>query len=230
MIGPVRILIVSSDSEISDTLAARLSFDEAFRVGTLRSGDEALSLFDDDWADVILLDEELPMIDGAELCRIMRSHDINVPVILMSRLASDANVILALEAGANDYVSMPTQHLGVLLARIRVQLRQYVASEHAIFHFGPYLFRPAQRLLRNRNTGAQISLRGKECKILNVLCRAEEKVISSEQLYYEVWGHAIRLNTHTLATHIYHLRSMIETVPANPRFLLSKSGGYCITH
>lgn len=230
MIGPVRILIVSSDTEMSETLAARLSFDTAFRVDRVRRGNDALAFIDDDWVDVILLDEELPMIDGPELCRIVRSRDINIPVILISRHVSDANVILALEAGANDYVSMPTQHLGVLLARIRAQLRQYVASEHAIFHFGPYLFRPAHRLLRNRNTGAQISLRGKECGILQVLCRAEERVISPEQLYSEVWGHAIRLNTHTLATHIYHLRHVIETVPANPRFLLSKSGGYCIAH
>ena len=120
-------------------------------------------------------------------------------------MVSDADVILGLDSGANDYVIKPVK-MGVLLARIRAHLRQHEASEDASIFLGPYTFRPSARLLMNKETSKAGRLSDKKCAILKFLYRAGETPVGCYTLYREVWDHAVPLSTHTLQTHIYRSR------------------------
>lgn len=137
---------------------------------------------------------------------------------------SDADMILGLESGANDYVVKPFR-FAVLLARIRAQLRQHEQSEDAVFSIGPYTFRPAAKILLGSD-GSKIRLTEKETSILKYLYRAGERVVTREVLLHEVWGYNAGVTTHTLETHIYRLRQKIERDPSNAELLITETGGY----
>ena len=139
-------------------------------------------------------------------------------------LDSDADMILGLDAGANDYVTKPFK-FAVLLARIRAQLRQHEQSEDAVFTVGQYTFRPSQKLLTEED-GNKVRLTEKETAIMKYLYRAEQKVISRDELLEQVWGYNSGVTTHTLETHIYRLRQKIERDPSNARLLVTEGGGY----
>jgi DNA-binding response OmpR family regulator len=132
--------------------------------------------------------------------------------------------VLGLEAGANDYVVKPFK-FAVLLARIRAHLRQYEASEDAIFQIGPYTFRPGAKLLVT-DKGSKLKLTEKETAILRFLYRAGQKVGGRDVLLAEVWGYNANVTTHTLETHIYRLRQKIESNPSHARILVTEPGGY----
>jgi DNA-binding response OmpR family regulator len=111
------------------------------------------------------------------------------------------------------------------LARIRVQLRSHEQSENAVFHVGPYEFRPAQKLLLDA-AKKKVRLTEKETNILKYLYRAGGKPVAREELLAEVWGYNAGVTTHTLETHIYRLRQKIEPDSASARLLLTEAGGY----
>ena len=139
---------------------------------------------------------------------------------------SDADTLLGLDAGANDYVTKPFK-FPVLLARIRSQLRQFEQTEDANFLLGPYIFKPAQKFLL-KDDGRKIRLTEKETNILKYLLRAENATVQREVLLHEVWGYNAGVTTHTLETHIYRLRQKIESDPSQAKFLVTESGGYKI--
>ena len=115
--------------------------------------------------------------------------------------------------------------LGVLLARIRAQLRQHEQSEDAVFTIGPYTFKPAAKLLLDGD-GSKIRLTEKETSILKYLYRAGERVVTRDVLLHEVWGYNAGVTTHTLETHIYRLRQKIEKDPSHAELLITETGGY----
>jgi DNA-binding response OmpR family regulator len=138
---------------------------------------------------------------------------------------SDSDTILGLESGANDYVTKPFR-LGVLVARMRSQLRQHEQSEDAIFTIGPYSFRPANKILVENESGKKVRLTEKETAILKYLYRAGPKVVGRDVLLAEVWGYNAGVTTHTLETHIYRLRQKIEANPSEAVILVTEPGGY----
>ena len=132
--------------------------------------------------------------------------------------------ILGLDSGANDYVTKPFR-LGVLLARIRAQLRQHDQSEDAIFTIGRFSFRPAAKMLIDPDSERKIRLTEKETAILKYLYRAGDKVVSRDTLLDEVWGYNASVTTHTLETHVYRWRQKIEENPSSARILITEPGG-----
>jgi len=148
------------------------------------------------------------------------------PILMLTGHDSDADTIMGLDAGANDYVTKPFK-FPVLLARIRAQLRQHEQSEEAIFQLGPYTFKPSAKLLITEDD-KKIRLTEKETNILKFLYRAAAGVVPRDTLLHEVWGYNAGVTTHTLETHIYRLRQKIEPDPSNARILLTESGGYRI--
>ncbi|MGE0629974.1 MAG: response regulator transcription factor, partial [Hyphomicrobiaceae bacterium] len=170
------------------------------------------------------LDVSLPDMDGRELCKQLRKAGFKAPIIMLTGNTSDADMILGLDAGANDYVTKPFK-LAVLLARIRAQLRQHEQSEDAVFTIGRFVFKPAAKLLLDEK-GAKTRLTEKETSILKYLLRAGEKVVSREMLLHEVWGYNAGVTTHTLETHIYRLRQKVEKDPSSAELLVTESGGY----
>ena len=223
--GHKRVLIVDDDSALRRSLAERLQLYEEFDIGEAASGGEALERLKAQRYDLILLDVGLPDMDGREVCKVMRLGGQKMPIIMLTAADTDADTIFGLEAGANDYVTKPFR-LGVLLARMRTQLRQHEQSEDAVFSIGPYTFRPSAKLLVHGETKQKVRLTEKETAILKYLYRAGDKVIRRDVLLDEVWGYNAGVHTHTLETHIYRLRQKIERDPSDAKLLVTEQGGY----
>ncbi len=220
-----RILIVDDDDALRQSLAEQLQLHDEFEIGEAANGSEGLERVKTQRYDLILLDVGLPDIDGRELCKVMRRGGHKMPIIMLTAADTDADTILGLQSGANDYVTKPFR-LGVLLARMRAQLRQHEQSEDAVFTIGRYTFRPSAKLLLDPETNKKIRLTEKETSILKYLFRAGDKVVAREVLLDEVWGYNAGVATHTLETHIYRLRQKIEHDPANATLLVTEPGGY----
>ncbi|MFC2969014.1 response regulator transcription factor [Acidimangrovimonas pyrenivorans] len=219
-----KILLVDDDDDLREALSEQLVMTEDFDVIEAANGHGAMDQLKAGHYDLVILDVGLPDTDGRELCRRMRKQGVKCPVLMLTGHDTDADTILGLDAGANDYVSKPFK-FPVLLARIRAQMRQHEQSEDAVFQLGPYTFRPAQKMLID-DRDKKIRLTEKETNILKFLYRATEGVVPRDVLLHEVWGYNAGVTTHTLETHIYRLRQKIEPDPSNARLLVTESGGY----
>jgi DNA-binding response OmpR family regulator len=219
-----RLLIVDDDRELRETLAEQLGLTEEFEVAADETATQALDRCRAERIDLVIMDVGLPDMDGRDAVRLLRRQGFRSPVIVLTAQGSEADTVLGLESGANDYVVKPFK-LAVLLARIRAQLRQHEASEDALFQIGPYTFRPGAKLLVN-DKGSKLKLTEKETAILRFLYRAGQEVVSRDVLLAEVWGYNASVTTHTLETHIYRLRQKIESTPSSARILVTEPGGY----
>lgn len=219
------ILLVDDDDDLRENLALQLSFHEEFKTEQCDNGKSGLEIVKEQDFDLIILDVGMPDIDGREVCRMMRKTGVSTPIIMLTANASEADTILGLDAGANDYVTKPFK-FGILLARIRAHLRQHLISEDASYPIGHYTFKPGEKILTNNETEEKIRLTEKETAILKFLKRADGATISREKLLNEVWGYNSNVTTHTLETHIYRLRQKIESEPSNAKIILTESGGY----
>ena len=219
-----KILLVDDDEDIREALSEQLVMTEDFDVLEAGTGAQAMEKAKQEIYDLVILDVGLPDTDGRDLCRLMRKQGIKCPIIMLTGHDSDADTILGLDAGANDYVTKPFK-FSVLQARIRAQLRQHEQSEDAIFQLGPYTFKPAMKLLETEDK-KKIRLTEKETNILKFLYRAQEGVVARDVLLHEVWGYNAGVTTHTLETHIYRLRQKIEPDPSNVQLLVTEGGGY----
>ncbi len=221
---PKTILIIDDDDDLREALAEQLALHEAFRPVQAATATEGVRMGREIRADLILLDVDLPDMDGREACRLLRKDGVSTPIIMLTGQDSDSDTVLGLESGANDYVTKPFR-FAVLLARIRAHLRSHEQSEDAVFRIGPYEFRPAAKVLVD-DKAKKIRLTEKETNILKYLYRAGAKAVSREELLTEVWGYNAGVTTHTLETHIYRLRQKIEPEPGQARLLLTDAGGY----
>ena len=186
------LLIIDDDDDLREALAEQLALHEEFKTVQASTATEGLRLGREIRADLILLDVDLPDMDGREACRLLRK-----------------------DIGADDYITKPFA-VEALLARIRAHLRSHEQSEDAVFQIGPYSFRPAGKILVDPK-GKKIRLTEKETNILKYLYRAGAKPVSREELLTEVWGYNAGVTTHTLETHIYRLRQKIEPEPGQAR-------------
>ena len=218
------ILIIDDDEDLRDSLTDQLALHQEFSMLSADTASHGMETAKSERVDLILLDVGLPDMDGRECCKLLRRNGYKSPIIMLTGQDSDADLILGLESGANDYVTKPFR-FAVLLARIRAQLRQHEQSEDAVFTIGPYTFRPAAKTLVDDN-GSKIRLTEKETSILKYLYRSGEKVVTRDILLHEVWGYNAGVTTHTLETHIYRLRQKIERDPSNAELLLTETGGY----
>ena len=218
------LLIIDDDNELREALAEQLGMHDEFRTVQAATAAEGVRMAAEIRADLILLDVDLPDMDGREACRQMRKVGVKSPIIMLTGAAADSDAILGLDSGANDYVTKPFR-FGVLLARIRAHLRSHEQSEDAVFAIGPYEVRPANTMLMGPKD-KKIRLTEKETNILKYLYRAGAKPVSREELLTEVWGYNAGVTTHTLETHIYRLRQKIEPEPGQARLLVTDAGGY----
>ncbi len=220
-----RLLIVDDDRMLAESLSEQFGLHGEFSCHLVHRAVEGLQWLQEEAADIVLLDVGLPDMDGREACRKMRNQGVKCPVIMLTGADSEADTILGLESGANDYVTKPFRY-GVLLARVRAHLRQHAQSEDAIFDIGPYKFKPSAKILVHKDTAGKIRLTEKETAILKFLYRATDQVIGRDVLLHEVWGYNSAVSTHTLETHIYRLRQKIEENPSSARLLITEQGGY----
>ncbi len=220
-----RILLVDDDDLLRDTLIEQFNLHDDFAVEPYATAQEAISAVKQEaHIDLVLLDVGLPDIDGREACQLMRKNGFKSPIIMLTGADSDADEVLGLNSGANDYITKPFK-FAVLLARVRAHLRSHEQNEDAVFKVGPYEFRPSVKMLATEDD-RKIRLTEKETSILKYLYRAGGKAVTRDVLLDEVWGYNSGVTTHTLETHVYRLRQKIEPDPSNASILLTESGGY----
>ena len=226
------ILIVDDDDALREELTTQFSlFDEfdTVAVGTATEGVEQAKIGE---FDAIVLDVDLPDMQGTDACQLMRKAGVAAPIIMLTGNTGEASEILGLNSGANDYVTKPFR-LSVLIARIRAHLRSFEQSEDATFRIGPYVFKPSAKKLtppqpEDGRPVRDIRLTEKETNILKYLYRAGGKPVGRDELLEEVWGYNSGVTTHTLETHVYRLRQKIEPVKGQATILLTEAGGYSL--
>jgi DNA-binding response OmpR family regulator len=219
-----KIIIIDDDDMLRDTLKEQFSFHEEFAVSDASTATAGVKAVKADHADLVILDVNLPDMDGREACKIMRRNGYKGPVIMLTGQSSDSDTILGLDSGANDYVTKPFR-FAVLLARIRAHLRQHEHSEDAVFKVGPYTFKPSAKMLV-REDNRKVRLTEKETAIIKFLLRSGEQIVGRDVLLHDVWGYNAGVTTHTLETHVYRLRQKIERDPSHAEILVTEGGGY----
>jgi len=223
--GGARILVVDDEVEIVRALQRSLVA-HGFEVFTAYSGEEALEAVSHYRPDVMVLDLGLPGISGLDVCREVRAQS-NLPIIVLSVKDTERDKVLALDLGADDYVSKP---FGVneVLARIRVALRhsaQVESGTEPVYTAGPLSVDFAHRqVLLN---GQEVKLTPTEYDLLKALIKNRGKILTRQMLLSQVWGTGYGAESHYLHVYVGQLRRKIEPDPATPRFILTISGvGY----
>ena len=211
------------------TLVATLRYNlegDGYEVLTADNGESALALARSKRPDLVVLDLMLPIIDGFEVCRLLR-RDMSMPILMLTAKTEEVDKVVGLELGADDYVTKPFS-MRELLARIRALLRrsEKVAEEPAeLVVSGDLELNPQSRTVA-RN-GKVLPLRPKEYDLLAFLMFNRRHVYSREQLLDRVWGYDHAGETRTVDVHVTWIRQKIEDVPAKPTRLITVRGtGY----
>lgn len=223
--GPV-IILIEDEPEIRRFLRATLS-SHGYRLFETVTAQEGLQAAETRQPDLIILDLGLPDLDGLEVIRRLREWT-QVPILVLSARGQEADKVAALDAGADDYVSKPFG-VGELLARMRVSLRRAErmgrGAEEQTFAVGDLQIDFAHR--RVLVNGQEVHLTPIEYRLLTTLAHHAGKVLTRNQLLKEVWGRAYTDQAHYLHVYMAHVRRKIETVPAQPRYILTEPGvGY----
>jgi two-component system response regulator RegX3 len=219
-----RILIVEDESSLSEPLAFLLER-EGYETEIAADGPAAISEFDKNGADLVLLDLMLPGLPGTEVCRELRTRS-SVPIIMLTAKDSEVDIVVGLELGADDYVTKPYS-TRELLARIRAVLRRRVEVDDsdAVLEAG------SVRMDVDRHTvsvdGNEVPMPLKEFELLELLLRNSGRVLTRGQLIDRVWGADYFGDTKTLDVHVKRIRSKIEKTPSDPVMLVTVRGlGY----
>ncbi|TAH36209.1 MAG: response regulator transcription factor [Alphaproteobacteria bacterium] len=222
------ILLVDDDDALRESLAEQLAMYDEFKVTQVSRAAQALEkVKEQEVPDLVILDVGLPDMDGRDTCRLMRRAGYKAPIIMLTGAATDADTILGLDAGANDYVAKPFR-FNVLLARVRAQIRQNQNSEDAQVRIGKYLFQPSTKIMVNTQTDQKLKLTEKEAGIIRQLYKAGGRVVPREVLLNDIWGYNSGVSTHTLETHIYRLRQKIDDDKGEGAVIITEGGGYRI--
>jgi len=219
-----RILVVEDEPDIRQIIRVLLET-EQYRVSEAETADRAEKLARADKPDLILLDLGLPDADGAELIRAVRSWS-PVPIVVLSARLMEEQKILALDAGADDYVTKPFS-APELLARVRAALRRNArgSEQTAIVRLGPVALDLGRRTARG--PAGTIHLTPTEYRVLECLTRNAGLIVTQEQIIREVWGPERTSDTRNLRVVVRSLRQKLEPDPPRPRYLLTESGvGY----
>ncbi|NLG19930.1 MAG: response regulator transcription factor [Actinomycetales bacterium] len=220
-----RILVVEDEESFSDPLSYLLK-KEGYDVSVAETGPDALTEFDRNGADLVLLDLMLPGLSGVDVCRSLRAKS-TVPVIMLTAKDSEVDKVVGLEIGADDYVTKPYSGRE-LLARIKAVLRRQAEPEELLpstVESGPV------RMDVERHTvtvdGEPITLPLKEFELLEMLLRNSGRVLTRGQLIDRIWGSDYVGDTKTLDVHVKRLRAKIEPDPGQPQHIITVRGlGY----
>ena len=193
------VLIVEDDEVLRDMLKEQLADDHGFIVFTAPTLEAADKVIDDKYAcvDAVILDRGMPDGDGCDYCAKLRRHGHNMPVIMLTGMDGEEDVVRGLESGAHDYIAKPFR-INELLARLRAQLRGFDSSEDATFSIGPYIFQPSKKLLQNSATDRCILLTEKEVAVLKYLYHSNDHTVDRERLLHDVWGYNDDSTSHTI--------------------------------
>jgi DNA-binding response OmpR family regulator len=222
-----RVLVVEDEPGIAFALEADLRT-EGYDVTVVANGDDALLLASTQKGprglDLILLDVMLPGKDGFEVCRSLRRAGSRIPIILLTAKAQEAEKVMGLELGADDYVTKPFSPRE-LRARIKAVLRRFDEPAGELFKFGDTeVDFPRCEV---RRSGSVVDLSALEFKLLSTFIRSAGRVLTRDQLLDAAWGTDVALNDRVVDNHIVSLRRKLEPEPSRPRHFLNIRGmGY----
>jgi DNA-binding response OmpR family regulator len=218
-----RILVVEDEAAIAFGLQLDLT-SEGYDVVIESDGESALSRARRESFDLILLDIMLPGKDGFEVCRELRREGAKTPIIMLTARAQEAEKVLGLETGADDYVTKPFSPRE-LRARVKAALRRGAEDDPPVVRFGDAEVDFGRCELRR--AGKPVELTAFEFKLLAALIRGGGKVLSRDQLLDLVWGHGTFVTDRVVDNHIVTLRKKVEPEPSEPRYIVSVRGlGY----
>jgi DNA-binding response OmpR family regulator len=221
--APKTVLVVDDEPTLVATLRYNLER-EGYRVVTAADGEKALAVARAEHPDLLVLDLMLPVIDGLEVCRILR-REMTMPIIMLTARTEEVDKVVGLEIGADDYVTKPFS-TRELLARIRAHLRRTLTpvDEEVITSGDLRLDLKRREVTRD---GTALELKPKEMELLIYLMRNRGRAFTREQLLREVWGYDFFGDSRTVDVHVSWLRQKIEPEPAKPVRLLTVRGvGY----
>ena len=212
-----RVLLAEDDPAISEPLARALRR-EGYEVDVRADGRSALEGANEN-PDLVVLDLGLPDIDGLEVCRRLRADGRTVPVLILTARADEVDLVVGLDAGADDYVTKPFR-LAELLARVRALMRRH-PTEGGAPSSGVRIDPDGRRAFFDEE---ELQLTAKEFDLLRVLVREQGKVVSREQLMREVWDTVWFGSTKTLDMHISVLRRKLGDDATRPRYIATVRG------
>jgi two-component system response regulator RegX3 len=233
-VRPTTVLLAEDEESFVEALMVGLS-NEGFHVVVARDGSEALQLYEESRPDIVLLDLMLPKLSGLDVCRAIRGRSA-VPIIMVTAKGAEIDTVVALEVGADDYVTKPYR-LRELVARMRAVLRRAPSAAGARrdgaappsgeegWEAGDVRVEPDQRRVFVR--GEEVHLRRKEFELLRLLVENVGRVLTRDTLIDRVWGTDYIGDTKTLDVHVKRLRARIEADPGNPELITTVRGvGY----
>ena len=216
-------LIVEDDTSLLFGLKKNLQF-EGYEVFTAADGEAGLGMAVDERPDLIVLDVMLPRMNGFEVCEVLRSHEIETPVIFLTAKSLPADKITGLNIGGDDYMTKPFS-VEELLARIKTVLRRVYSASGKKLTMGPLEIDLSGRAVKLH--GKEVGLTSKEFELLCFMARNSGKVMPRENILQKVWGFNYYGTARTIDNFINRLRQKIEEDPLKPRFLLTVRGvGY----
>jgi len=222
----MRILIVEDDPMIADGLKDDLEL-EGFTVDVTADGESAETMARQNAYDLILLDLMLPRRDGLVVCRNLRAAGVKSAIIALTAKSQEADKVVGLAVGADDYVTKPYSRLE-LMARVKAVLRRTNEGkppDPGVWESGN--FRVDFHRCHATISGQPIRLTATEFKILNALFESRGTVVTIDQLLERVWGAGVFLTDRVIYTHVNNLRAKIEPDPSTPRFIVGVRGlGY----
>jgi DNA-binding response OmpR family regulator len=218
-----KLLIVEDEPSIALALEDDLRR-EGYDVAVVGDGAAAVRRATGESFDLILLDVMLPLKDGFDVCREVRAGGVSIPILLLTAKAQEAEKVLGLEIGADDYITKPYS-ARELRARIKAHLRRQTARAAEVYRFGDAELDFTRGELR-RN-GRVVDLSALEFKLLSAFVRRAGRVLSRAQLLDAVWGAGTHVTDRVVDNQVTNLRKKIEPTPEQPRFIVSLRGlGY----
>ena len=215
------VLVCDDDREIVEAIEIYLS-QEGYKVLKAYDGEEALKVLDREKVDLLIIDVMMPKMDGIRATLKIREKK-NMPIIILSAKSEDADKILGLNVGADDYMTKPFNPLE-LTARVKSQLRRYTQlgstidkSNQAVYAVGGLSIDDEQKEVTV--DGEPVRLTPIEYNILLLLVKNQGKVFSIDQIYESIWNEDAIGVDNTVAVHIRHIREKIEINPKEPRYL-----------
>ena len=216
-----KLLVCDDDKEIVEAIEIYLT-QEGHEVLKAYDGQETLKIINENPVDLLIIDVMMPKLDGIRATLKIREKN-NIPIIILSAKSEDADKILGLNVGADDYVTKPFSPLE-LVARVKSQLRRYTQLGSTMKAKGQTVYETGGLMMNDdlkevTVDGEPVKLTPIEYNILLLLLKNQGKVFSIEQIYENIWNEEAIGADNTVAVHIRHIREKIEINPKEPRYL-----------
>lgn len=220
----MRILVTEDEKDLADAIAKGLR-QQGYAADIAFDGEEALFMADVNSYDLVILDLNLPKVDGIEVCRRLRETDLPLGILMLTARTGLEDLVKGLEYGADDYLLKPF-HFAELLARLRAILRRKGEQRHTILRSGEMVLDPNTQQGYYKDT--KLAFTAREFSILEYLIRNAGRIVSQEELLEHVWGEEVNSFTQSIKVHIKNIRNKLRAAGAAAIITTVKGRGYML--